>query len=80
MTGPKRVSAADLRRNLEGFEKSTRERLAYAEQALVDFASSSDVERYQGQRDALRGVLVSLHIWTDGEFGDTPPASQGGVQ
>lgn len=75
----KRMSAADLRRNLAGFEKSMRDRLAETEQALVDWTTESLRSYYEGRQAAYQNSLVALHIYTDGEFGEAPP-TQDGVQ
>lgn len=72
----KRMPAAELRRNLAGFEKGMRDRLADTEQALVDYRAESLKNYYEGRRDGFVNTLISLHIWTDGEFGDAPPSSE----
>lgn len=72
----KRQTAAELWRNLAGFEKGMRDRLADAEQALVNYRVESLKSYYEGRRDGFVNTLIALHIWTDGEFGDAPPSSE----
>lgn len=81
MSTPKRTTAAELRRNLAGFEKSLRDRIAQDEQSAADYPSDESLKVFfEGRATAWRGALVSLHIWTDGEFGEAPPTPEGDAQ
>lgn len=71
----KQMPAAELRRNLAGFEKALRDQAESFAAYLTDDYSGSGYARgiLEGQRDGYRMALKFLHIWTDGEFGDETP-------
>ena len=70
----KRMSAAELRRNLAGFEKAIRDQAGSFAEMVTDAGSEWARGTFEGQRDAYQMTLKFLHIWTDGEFGDETPA------
>lgn len=69
---------AEMRSNLAGFEKALRDRRDSTQQIAADLGP--DAKAFvEGQVSAYRIVLDSLHMWTDGEFGEAAP-SKGGAE
>lgn len=67
---PKPMSAAELRRNLAGFEKAIRDQADSFAEMAADAGSGYVRGLTEGHSAAYKQTLVFLHIWTDGEFGD----------
>ncbi|WP_326565111.1 hypothetical protein VSH64_25035 [Amycolatopsis rhabdoformis] len=58
-----------LRHNIAAFAEALKNREQKAEKMIDRYTTQMNKWGAETERDAYRGALHVLHIWTDGEFG-----------